>query len=93
MTDAGTPVSIAASTVQRPSAGIRDASGEVVETGRASEGVCCQVDEPRSDDRSPPPDLGHLGDVDLVLVGLGVAQWGCLGIDLGRDRSCRRRRA
>src|SRR5262249_18396371 len=38
-------------------------------------------EEPRCDDRAAPPHLGDLGDVDVVLVGLRVAQWRGLGVD------------
>ena len=92
MTGAGTPLSIAASTVQRPSPESETRPAKSSSCGRAGEGVGGQVDEPRADDRAAPPDLGHLGDVDVVLVGLGVAQRRRLGVDLA-GLSCRRRRA
>src|SRR5262249_28122444 len=31
--------------------------------------------------RAAPPHLSHLGDVDVVLVGLRIAQWCGLGVD------------
>ena len=61
---------------------VRDPAGEVVEIGRAGEGIGDQVDEPRADDRAAAPYLGHLSHVDVVLVGLGVSQWRGLGVDL-----------
>src|SRR6202012_4662771 len=35
-----------------------------------------------TDHRAAPPHLGHVGDVDVVLVGPRVAQRGGLGVDL-----------
>ena len=71
---------------------VRHPPGEVVEVGGAGERVGGQVDEPRPDHRAPSPQLGHLGHVDVVLVGPRVAQRGGLGVGL-EARSCRRRRA
>ena len=67
-----------------PLARVRYPAGEIVELGRAGQGVGREVDQPRSHDRTPSPHLGHLGHVDLVLVGLGVAQRRRLGVYLAR---------
>src|SRR6478752_2955218 len=61
--------------------GIGDPSGEVVEIGRARERVGGQINQPRPDDRAPPPDLCHLTGVDVVLIGPRIAQRCGLGVD------------
>src|SRR5688572_26890374 len=40
--------------------------GEVIEFGRTGERIGDQVDQPRADHRSSPPDLRHLTDFDVV---------------------------
>src|SRR5579875_1934592 len=63
-------------------AGVGHPAVEVAEVGRPGERVGGQVDQPGADHRAAPPDLGHLAHVDRVLVGLGLAQRGRLGVDL-----------
>ena len=54
---------------------------EVVEPRADEQGVGGEVEQPRRDDAPPPPQLGDLLEVELVLVELGVAQRRRLGVD------------
>src|SRR5579859_3627649 len=51
-------------------AGIRDPAGETLERGRLEQRRCAEVQQPRCDDAPPPPQLGDVGDVEVVLVEL-----------------------
>jgi hypothetical protein len=72
MTGAGTDSLMAASTVQRPFARVRDATAVLVEVGGRGQGVGREVDEPRTDDRPVAPDFGDVVELEVVLVVLGV---------------------
>lgn len=43
-----------------------------------------QVQQPRTDHAAAPPDLGDLGEIQVVLVKLGTAQRRCFGIGFAR---------
>ena len=67
-------------------AGVRHPAAEVLQLGRLGEGGRGQVDQPGADHRAPPPHLGDLGQVDLVLVGLG---WRSGAVSASTSRWCR----
>ena len=69
--------------MHRPAAlaGVRDAAREVLELRDSGERRRGEVQQPRADDAAAPPDLGDLGDVEVVLVELGLAQRRGLGVD------------
>src|SRR5579862_5593431 len=61
-------------------AGVRHPAAEVVQVGRLRKRGGGQVDQPGRHDRAAPPDLGHVADIDRVLVRPGVAQRRGLGV-------------
>ena len=63
-------------------AGVGDATCEPLERRRVVQRLRGQVEEPGADDAAAPPDLRHLGRVDLVLVVLGVLERCGLGVHL-----------
>ena len=73
-------------------AGVGDAAGEVGEVGRFLHRRRGQVEQPGADHAAAPPDLGDLGQVEVVLVVLGVLQRRRLGVGLAL-RPCRRWRS
>ena len=73
-------------------AGVGDAAGEVREVGRFLQRRRGQVEQPGADHAAAPPDLGDLGDVEVVLVVLGVLERRGLGVGLAL-RPCRRWRS
>src|ERR1700755_583091 len=84
MTGAGTPVSMAASTVQRPSP---ESDTRPVESDRSGDvakaaAVTGQVTQRGADHRPPPPHFGHVSHVDVVLVGPRVPQGRGFRVDL-----------
>ena len=81
MTGAGTPSSTAARTVHRPSPESETRPLKLSRSGERASASAIRSDQPRPDHRSAPPHLGHLGDVDVVLIGPRVAQRGGLRVD------------
>ena len=81
-TGAGTPSSIAAIEVQRPSPESETRPREVREVGRFLQRRGGQVEQPGADHAAPPPDLGDLRDVEVVLVVLGMLERRRLGVGL-----------
>ena len=79
-TGAETPSSIAAWTVQRPSPESDTRPEKSSRSGPAQQRRGGQVEQPRADDAAAPPDLGDLGEVEVVLVELGLAQRRRLGV-------------
>ena len=79
-TGAGTPSSIAACSVQRPSPESDTRPAKFAEVGSSRSARGGQVEQPRADHAAAPPDLGDLGDVDLVAIELGMAQRRRLGV-------------
>src|ERR1700739_2553746 len=63
-------------------AGVGHPAFVVIQGRGLDEGGRDQVDEPGADHRAAAPDLGHLADVDLILVCLRSAQRSGLGVDL-----------
>jgi hypothetical protein len=51
-------------------------------SGLAASDSCGQVEEPRRHHAAAPPQLGDRGEVEVVLVVLGVAERGRLGVDV-----------
>ena len=84
-TGAGTPSSIAAIEVQRPSPESETRPGEVGEVGRFLHRRRGQVEQPGADHAAAPPDLGDLGQVEVVLVVLGLLERRGLGVGLALD--------
>ena len=80
-TGAGTDSSIAAAIVQRPSPESDTRPANFARSGLSSSATGGQVQQPRGDDAAAPPDLGDVGQVQVVLVVLGVAQRRGFGID------------
>ena len=64
-----------------PLAGVADAAGEVGEGGVFDEGVCGEVEEPAGYDAATTPDFGDVGEVEVVLVLLWVAERSGFGIN------------
>ena len=81
-TGAGTPSSIAAIDVQRPSPESETRPAYSDEVGRFLQRLGGQVQQPGADHAAAAPDLGDLREVDVVLVVLGVLERGGLGVDL-----------
>ena len=83
-TGVGTPSSTAACTVQRPSPESLTWPAYSSSSGRLVQRLRGQVEQPRGDHRAAPPELGDGGDVEVVLVEVGVAQRRRLGVGLLR---------
>ena len=90
-TGAGTPSSIAAIEVQRPSPESETRPRELVEVRDCAQRRGGQVEQPGADHAAAPPHLGDLGEVDVVLVVLGVSQRRGLGVGLALVPCPRRR--
>ena len=69
--------------LDRPAAfaGIRNPAGKAGELGILGERIRGQVQQPRGDDTAASPQLGDVGQVEVVLIVLGVAQRRGLGVD------------
>ena len=80
-TCAGTDVSMAAWTVQRPSPESETRPLKLLQRRIGQQRVGGQVEQPRGDHAAAPPHLGHVGQVEVVPVELGVAQGARLGVD------------
>src|SRR6266446_2469505 len=65
-----------------PLARVRHPSGELRESRIRDEGSRREIQQPRCDDTAAPPHLCDVRKIELILVVLGVAQWGRLSIDL-----------
>ena len=66
-------------------AGVRDPAGEVGEVGRFLHRRRGQVEQPGADHAAAAPDLGDLGQVEVVLVVLGLLERRGLGVGLALD--------
>ena len=66
----------------RPSAfaRVRDPARKLGELGTMQQGLGRQVEQPRGDDAPAPPDLGDIGQVQVVLVELRMPKRRGLGI-------------
>ena len=84
-TGVGTPSSIAAIAVQRPSPESETRPVNSDEVGRFLQRRRGQVEQPGADHAAAPPDLGDLGQVEVVLVVLGVVERRRLGVGLALD--------
>ena len=69
-----------------PLAGVGDPPREPREVRRLEQRDRRQVEQPRGDDAAAPPDLGDVGEVQVVLVVLGVAERRRLGVHLAALR-------
>ena len=88
-TGAGTASSIAALIVQRPSPESETRPANFASAGSSSKRRGRQVEQPRGDHAAAPPDFGDVGQIEVVLVVLGIAQRRRLGVDR-RASACRR---
>src|SRR5215218_4195992 len=66
-------------------AGVRDAAGELLQVAGFLQRRRGQVEQPGADHAAPAPDLGDLGQVEVVLVVLGVVERRRLGVGLALD--------
>ena len=67
-TGAGTPSSIAACSVQRPSPESDTRPANLPRLGSLRKRRGGEVEQPRADHAAAPPDLGHLRDLDVVAI-------------------------
>ncbi len=61
-------------------AGVGDAAGELAQVWTFQEGGGGEVEEPGGDDAAATPDFGDVGEVEVVLVVLGVAEGRGFGV-------------
>ena len=73
---------MAAWIVHRPSPESETRPEKSARSGLSQQGLGRQVEQPRGDDASAPPDLGDVGEVQVVLVEFGMAQGGGLGVNV-----------
>ena len=78
---AGTPSSIAALIVHRPSPESETRPENSARSGLLHRAPGRQVEQPGCDHAAAPPDFGDVGQVQIVLVELRIAQRRRLGVD------------
>ena len=74
--------------VQRPSPESETRPPNFARVGSLISAMAVQVEQPRGDHAAAPPDLGDVGEIEVVLVVLGIAQRRRFGVD-GMRASCR----
>ncbi len=61
---------------------VRNAAGKLRQLRIGQQRRGRQVQQPRSDNAAAPPNLGHVGQIEVVLIMFRIAQRRGLGIDL-----------
>ncbi len=60
--------------------GVIPQQGEVGQVRAVGQGAGAEIEQPGGDDRTPPPQLGNVGQVEVVLIMLGLLQGAWLGL-------------
>src|SRR6266851_2143216 len=61
-------------------AGVGDTAGEALESGLLEKRDGGEIEEPGSDDATAAPDFGNVGEIEIVLVVLGISERSCFRI-------------
>src|SRR6266850_8111691 len=59
---------------------IGNAAGETLESRLLEQGNGSEIKQPGCDNAAAPPDFGYVGEVEIVLVVFGIAQWRGFGV-------------